>query len=172
MDIETIYKEYHDKVLSYIKSKVNNREDAEDLTAEVFLKVQKKLADYDEDKAGVSTWIYTIARNSVIDFYRVSKPTEELPDELSEEIASDDETDSPVLRRETLQELADALNKLSDEEKAVIIFRYYDGLSLTDIQKKMGLSYGQIKLRHNSALKEMKKLLSKNGSGGIIRFQV
>ena len=172
MDIETIYKEYHDKVFSYIKSKVNNREDAEDLTAEVFLKVQKKFADYDEDKAGVSTWIYTIARNSVIDFYRVSKPTEELPDELSEEIASDEETDSPVLRRETLQELADALNKLSDEEKAVIIFRYYDGLSLTDIQKRMGLSYGQIKLRHNSALKEMKKLLSKNGSGGIIRFQV
>lgn len=171
MDIETIYTEYHDKVLSYIRSKVNSREDAEDLTAEVFLKIQKKLVDYDEEKAGVSTWIYTIARNSVIDFYRVNKTTEELPDELSEELASDDETDSQVLRQETLMELADALNRLSSEERAVIVFRYYDGLSLTDIQKKMGLSYGQVKLRHNSALKELKKFLSKNETGGIIRFQ-
>ena len=170
MDIETIYNEYHDKVFSYIKTKVNSREDAEDLCADVFLKVQKKLTDYDADKAGVSTWIYTIARNAVIDFYRGSHATEELPDELSEDIASDDETDGELLRRETLFELAEALDKLSPDERAIIVFRYYDGLSLTDIQKKTGMSYGQVKLRHNSALKEMRKFLSRKSSDG--RFTI
>ncbi len=170
MDMELIYSEYHDKVLGYIKGKINNREDAEDLCADVFLKVQKKLMDYDEEKAGVSTWIYTIARNSVIDFYRGSHATEELPDELSEELASDDETDAPLLKRETLHELAEALEKLSDEEKDVIILHYYQGLSLTEIQQRMGLSYGQVKLRHNSALKEMKKFLSGRSSGGLFRI--
>lgn len=167
MDIEEVYNEYHDKVLGYIRSKVNNKEDAEDLCADVFLKVQKKLVEYDSEKAGVSTWIYTIARNSVIDFYRGSHVTEELPDELSEEIASDDETDSELLRRETLVELAEALKKLSEEERAIIIYRYYDGLSLTDIQKKTGLSYGQVKLRHNAALKQMRKFFSKKTSGRL-----
>ena len=170
MDIETVYKEYHDKVFAYIRSKVNNNEDAEDLCSEVFLKIQKKLAEYDDEKASVSTWVYTIARNAVIDFYRVSRQTEELPDELSEEIASDDGTDSTLLQRETLHELAEALQKLSDEERAVIVFRYYDGLSLTDIQKKTGLSYGQVKLRHNSALKAMQKFFSRKAAGG--RFTI
>ncbi len=167
MDIETIYNEYHDKVFNYIKTKVNSREDAEDICADVFLKVQKKLAEYDEDKAGVSTWIYTIARNSVIDFYRVNHVSEELPDELSEELASDEETDSVILKKETLYELAEALDRLSPDERAIIVFRYYDGLSLTDIQRKMGLSYGQVKLRHNSALKEMRKFFEKKSADGM-----
>lgn len=167
MDIEEVYNEYHDKVLGYIKGKVNSKEDAEDLCADVFLKIQKKLMEYDAEKAGVSTWIYTIARNTVIDFYRGSHVAEELPDELSEEIASDDETDSELLRRETLVELAEALEKLSEDERAIIIYRYYDGMSLSDIQKKTGLSYGQVKLRHNSALKAMRKFFDIKTAGGM-----
>lgn len=166
MNLEEIYNEYHDKVLAYIRGKVNNNEDAEDITSDVFLKVQKKLAEYDEGKATVSTWVYTIARNSVIDFYRVNRTTEELPDELTEEMASDDETDDSLLQKETLQELAEALGKLSPEERAIIVFRYYEGMSLTDIQKKTGLSYGQVKLRHNSALKEMRKFFTKKTADG------
>ena len=166
MDIEAIYNEYHDKVLGYIRNKVNNKEDAEDLCADVFLKVQKKLMEYDEEKAGVSTWIYTIARNSVIDHYRGIHATEELPDEMSEEIASDEETDRELLNRETLMELAEALKKLSSEERAIIVYRYYDGLSLADIQKKTGFSYGQVKLRHASALKAMRKFFSKKSADG------
>lgn len=153
MDIETIYREYHDKVLNYIKGKVNNAEDAEDLCADVFLKVQKKIDEYDETKAAPSTWVYTIARNAVIDFYRVNRVTEELP----EEIVSDEEVDLELLQNETLSELAEALKKLSEEERTVIVLHYYEGLSLMDIEQRTGLSYGQVKLRHNSALKVMKK---------------
>jgi RNA polymerase sigma-70 factor (ECF subfamily) len=153
MDIETIYREYHDKVLYYIKGKVNSAEDAEDLCADVFLKVQKKIDEYDETKAAPSTWVYTIARNAVIDFYRVNRITEELP----EEIVSDEEVDMDLLQKETLSELAEALKELSDEERSVIVLHYYEGLSLTDIGQRTGLSYGQVKLRHNSALKVMKQ---------------
>lgn len=168
MDLESVYNDYHDKVLNYIKGKVNSAEDAEDICSDVFLKVQKKLAEYDEGKAGVSTWIYTIARNSVIDFYRTHKEADELTDEMAAVLASGEETDSAVLNRETLQELAEALKKLNDEERAVIVLHYYEGLSLTDIGKRTGLSYGQVKLRHGSALKRMEKLLSaKEGRAGF-----
>lgn len=170
MDLETIYNDYHDKLFYYIKTKVTSIEDAEDICSEVFIKVQKKLVDYDSEKAGVSTWIYTIARNSVIDYYRTHKDADELTDEMSATLSSGEETDAALLNRETLEELAAALQKLSDEERTVIVLHYYEELSLADIEKQTGLSYGQVKLRHNSALKKMERFLS--GRGGIDAFRL
>ncbi len=157
MDIEAVYREYHDKILYYIRGKVNSPEDAEDICSDVFLKLQKKSAEYDENKAAVSTWIYTIARNAVIDFYRCNHVGEEIP----EEMASDEDLDEEVLKKETLSELADALKNLSEEERTVIIMHYYEDMSLKEIELKTGLSYGQVKLRHNSALKQMEKFFNK-----------
>ena len=162
MDLDEIYREYKSKVLGYVRSKIGNAEDAEDLCSDIFLKVQKKLPEYDQSRASVSTWIYTITRNAVIDFYRVNKVTEELPEEL----AVEDETDSELLRRETLTELADALQNLSDEERTVVVLHYYEGLSLREIELKTGLSYGQVKLRHNSALKELRNFFDKSAATG------
>ncbi|MBQ9550597.1 MAG: RNA polymerase sigma factor [Lachnospiraceae bacterium] len=157
MDIETIYRDYHDKVLNFIRSKVNSPEDAEDICSDVFIKVQNYLGGYDSRKASISTWIFTIARNTVIDFYRTHKTSEEIPEELS----SDFEVDSELLNRETLSEIAEAINKLSDEERTVIVLHYYEGLKLREIEARTGLSYGQVKIRHNSALKAMKEFFSK-----------
>ncbi len=160
MDIESIYREYHDKVLYYIKGKVNNPEDAEDICADVFLKIQKRIGEYDEKKAAVSTWIYTIARNAVIDHYRCNH----IGEELSEELVSNDDVDEEILKKETLSELADAISSLSQEEKTVIILHYYEDMSLKDIEKRTGMSYGQVKLRHNSALKQMEKFFNKKSA--------
>ncbi|MCR4591014.1 MAG: sigma-70 family RNA polymerase sigma factor [Lachnospiraceae bacterium] len=163
MDIETIYTDYHEKVLYFIRCKVNSVDDAEDICSDVFMKVQNKFSDFDSEKASLSTWIFTIARNTVIDFYRKTRVTEEIPEDLS----SDFEVDSGLLNRETLSALADALEKLSDEERTVIVLHYYEGLSLKDIEENTGLSYGQVKLRHNSALKKMNIFFIKTARGGF-----
>ena len=157
MELEEVYRQYHDKVLYYIRKKVNNEEDAEDLCSEVFMKVQKRLASYDSEKAAVSTWIYTIARNSVIDFYRTNKVTEELPEDIPLEGGIDEE----LLNSETLSELADALMTLSEEERTVLILHYYENLTFRAIEERTGLSYGQVKLRHNSGIKVLKKYFEK-----------
>ena len=162
MDIETIYRDYHDKVLNFIRGKVNSPDDAEDICSDVFIKVQNYLGGYNSEKASLSTWIFTIARNTVIDFYRTSKTTEEIPEELS----SDFQVDSELLNRETLSEIAEAINKLSDEERTVIVLHYYEGLKLREIEARTGLSYGQVKIRHNSALKAMKEFFSKKAAKG------
>ena len=162
MDIEAIYREYHDKVLNFIRSKVNIPEDAEDICSDVFIKVQNYLGGYNSEKASLSTWIFTIARNTIIDYYRTHKTTEEIPEELS----SDFQVDSELLNRETLNELADALKKLSDEERMVIVLHYYEGLKLREIEARTGLSYGQVKIRHNSALKAMKEFFTKKAAKG------
>ena len=73
ISVEKLYTDFHKKVLSYISSRITNREDAEDLAADVFLKVQMSIDAYDENKASPSTWIYSITRNVVIDFFRTRK---------------------------------------------------------------------------------------------------
>ena len=71
---EKIYNAFYGKVMVYIRARINRKAEAEDLCADVFEKIQAKLDGYDSEKAGLSTWIYCITRNSIIDFYRKSRP--------------------------------------------------------------------------------------------------
>ena len=68
--MEKIYLEYREKIFRYVRGKVRNLADAEDVTSEIFLKVQTSLGSYDEEKATLSTWIYTITHNTVCNYYR------------------------------------------------------------------------------------------------------
>ncbi len=154
-DMETLYTQYSSKVTGYIYTRIRNRADAEDLCADVFEKVQRKLAEFDPARASVSTWIFTITRNTVIDYYRRSKPTEELDENLSDNL----EIDESLLNTETLSELAGALRALPEELRDLIVLRYYDGKPLTEVAEIMGLSYGAVKLRHQSALAKLRKAL-------------
>ena len=153
-DIETLYTQYYSKVMGYIHARIRNRADAEDLCADVFEKVQRKLPDFDPEKASVSTWIFTITRNTVIDHYRRSKPSEELDENMSDGV----ELDENLLNNETLSELAGALRALPEELRDIIVLRYYDGKPLTEVAEIMGLSYGAVKLRHQSALAKLRNL--------------
>lgn len=155
-DIETLYAQYSSKVMGYIHARVRNRADAEDLCSDVFEKIQRKLEDFDPSKASVSTWIFTITRNTVIDYFRRSKPTEELNENLSD----DTELDEGLLNSESLSELAGALRALPEEMRDIIVLRYYDGKPLTEIAELMGLSYGAVKLRHQGAIAKLRKALS------------
>ena len=152
-DIESLYQAYYSKVMGYIYSRIRNRADAEDICSDVFEKVQRKLPDFDPEKASVSTWIFTITRNTVIDHYRRSKPTEELDENMSDSA----ELDESLLNSETLSELAGALRALPEELRDIIVLRYYDGKPLTEVAEIMGLSYGAVKLRHQSAIAKLRK---------------
>ncbi len=152
--LEKIYTAYHDKVMGYIRARVRSGADAEDLCADVFEKIQRKLGDYDPSKAAVGTWVFTITRNTVIDHFRRTRPSEELDETLP-----DDEmvVEKDLLKTETLGELAAALKKLPQQLMDIVVLRYYDGKPLTEIAQMMGLSYGAVKLRHQNALLLLKE---------------
>ena len=139
---DSIYQEYSGKVMGYISARVQRRADAEDLCSEVFEKVFRKMEGYDQEKASVGTWIYTITRNTVIDYFRKNRPTAELDDSL--------------LNNETLSELAQALKKLPQELQDIVVLMYHDGIPMTEVAKMMHLSYGAVKLRHQKALNMMR----------------
>lgn len=156
IDLNQIYTEYSGKVMGYIRARVRSSADAEDLHSEVFEKILKKIEGFDPSKASLNTWIFTITRNTVIDHFRRTKPTEELDENLSDSI----ELDENLLNSETLGELAAALRKLPQQLMDIIVLRYYDGKPLTEIAAMMNLSYGAVKLRHQNAVLMLKQALT------------
>ena len=156
IDLDRIYTEYSGKVMGYIRARIRSSAEAEDLHSEVFEKILKKIEEFDPSKASLNTWIFTITRNTVIDHFRRTKPTEELDENLSDNI----ELDEGLLNSETLSELAAALKRLPEQMRDIIVLRYYDGKPLTEIAELMNLSYGAVKLRHQNAVLMLREALS------------
>lgn len=150
-----LYKDYAGKIKGYFYSQTSDSYLAEDLCSDVFLKVYEKIDTFDDSKASVSTWIYTIARNTLIDYYRTRKVHEEVP----EEYRDDSDVEEEVLNNESLEELAKALEKLDERERDIIVFRYYCGDSLKEIAEKLKISYAYVKILHNKALQELKNII-------------
>ncbi len=150
-----IYTDFHKKVTRYVTGKIPNPQDAEDLVSCVFMKVFQKLDTFDESKASLSTWIFTITRNTVYDFYATRKDFSELP----EDIATDSNIDENLLNEETLEQLADALESLDERSRDLIILHYYSGLTLKEIADRMQMSYPNAKVIHKKALRAMQAFL-------------
>ncbi len=159
-DYEQIYKEYDKKVLNYIKTRVSNLQDAEDIHTDVFMKVYQNLATYDESKAAISTWIYTIAHNKIIDFYRVNR--ESLPLEL-DMLGENEPAYEENLCDDTMEILAQALEELSEKDRDIIVLSYYGDCSLKETAEKMNISYNSCKQHHKAALEHLKRILAKKG---------
>ena len=153
---EEIYEQYHDKVFAYIRNHVIQIEDAEDLCSDVFIKIYSKIDTFDASKASISTWIYAMTSNTVIDFYRTNHVHSEIPEDLAEEKSL---IEDEVLNNENLECLAKALKALPQEQMDIIVLRYYRGLTLQEVAEQMNLSYGVTKLRHREALGRLKDLL-------------
>ncbi len=153
--MEQIYREYSGKVLRYARSKISNPQDAEDICSAVFLKIQRGLPLYDSARSSLSTWIYSIAHNAVVDFYRRAHAAEL----LDEEIACTEDGFEDIYRDEMLEALAAALERLPPRESDVIILHYYTGKTLKEIADLMKMSYSNMKSLHKKALSRLKKLL-------------
>ena len=154
---DDIYRQYSGRVMGYITARVQRREEAEDLCADVFEKVFRKMEAYDKEKAAIGTWIYTIARNTVIDYYRKNRPTAE----LNENLAWDKEIDESILKDETLEELAAAVDKLPPDLQNIVVLAYFERIPLIEVSKIVHFSYRTVKLKHQKALKLLRESLEK-----------
>ncbi|MBQ3486541.1 MAG: sigma-70 family RNA polymerase sigma factor [Clostridia bacterium] len=143
---EAVYREFHPKVSAYVRGKVAHPQDAEEIVSAVFLKVVQKLDSYDPQKAALSTWVYTITRNTVTDYYRTRHTAAALEDWMA------GEEPSPEMSDDALDGLADALMALKERERDLIVLHYYRGHTLKTVAQMMGMSYINAKVIHKKAL--------------------
>jgi RNA polymerase sigma-70 factor, ECF subfamily len=149
------YNTYKDKIYNYFWYRLNfNRELAEDMTSEVFLKAFDKYDTYDKTRP-FQAWIYAIAHNHLLNHYRVAgRETSLLPEH--------DRGDDSVRQLEIGLELERAIAKIHNLEKTygdVLFLRYADGLSNKEIAEFLGLEEGAVRTRVSRGMKMLKELL-------------
>lgn len=151
-----LYDHFVENIYRFIFFKVNS-DDAEDLTEIVFIKVWEHKEKFDCKKSAIGSWIYTIARNTVIDHYRVFKQSEELHDGIE-----DEEVLNPKLFAEEslrFERLNEGIHKLSENYKDVVLLRFIEDMEYSEIAKVLEKSEGSIRIMQFRALKELKKIL-------------
>ena len=140
-----LYEHSLPKVFRYISYQVGDMDLAEDLTSAVFEKALTRLDSYRSDKAAFSTWLLGIARNTVIDHYRVKSrkitiSIEETLEVASEEISSEKE----AIRREELRRLETYLKELSQQEREIVSLKFGAELNNRQIAKMLTLSESNV----------------------------
>ncbi|HPW89437.1 MAG TPA: sigma-70 family RNA polymerase sigma factor [Kaistella chaponensis] len=162
-------KNYGGKLLSFIRPKVNNSEDAEDILQEVWYQFSN-LTNISEI-VNVSAWLYTVSRNKITDSYR-KKKTENLEDFVYEDedgtfsikdILLLDDSENPELlafREEVWKALFSALDELPEKQKLVFTEHEIEGKKLQEIADEQGENLKTIISRKNYAIKHLRKRMT------------
>lgn len=157
-----VYDIYNEKVYRFIYLKVSTIQDAEDLTAETFLKVWQYIRDNKPIK-NLQAFLYQVARNSVIDLYRKrgSNPTESL-DEHEVVIADrvDLSLEEKMTLRSEMEQVEKALRQLKEAYREIIVLHYLNELSLAEVGQVIEKSPGATRVLLHRALKALKEVLN------------
>jgi RNA polymerase sigma-70 factor, ECF subfamily len=125
---------------------------AEELTHEVFIRVWQKASSYSAEKANVSTWIYTIARNLKIDEFRKKRITEVNQEDYDEASMDDNQAEKIDLSRDK-QNISSIMMLMKDEQRQVIQKVYFEDKSHSEVAGELGMTLGEVKSRVRSGLK-------------------
>lgn len=147
--IETIYKESLDKIYRYIFFKIYNEEDAEDITATVYLKLMKQLDKY-EGEQSIGSWLYQIAKTEIINYWREKY---KINDNFLRELFTYQE-ETHETSKETFKKIEKILLELPANYAKVLELRYLKGYSLEDCAKEMNTSVANVKVLQHRALKK------------------
>lgn len=152
---EEIYRDFKDKVESYIRARVNDHHVAEDLTSDVFFKCYKNIERYDPEKAAVSTWVFTIVNNTLKNYYRDRKGTASLDDMEGFEPSFEEDMDRAMRLDEIRQYLDEVLEDLEEIKRRILLMRYYDEMKTKDIADALGMTPGNVRVILTRTLKKL-----------------
>lgn len=150
--LEKIYMEYITSVYSFILYIVKNKENAEDITADFFVKVWDKAPAYDF-RGRHKRWLMTLAHNMTIDFLRKNK-NELLVNEILEDSITSNTMENDIHHRILLNTVLSHLNSF---ERQVVILHLISDLTFKDISRVLNKPLGTVAWQYNSALKKLRR---------------
>ena len=156
--VSTIYQLHVDMIYRYVAYRVGSEVDAEDLTAEVFVKMVEGLPRYKDTGAPFEAWLYRIASARVADFYRYRgrRPVEELSETIAEGSPLPEER---LLTQQETSELRSALGQLGEDEQRVLILRFVERRSHQEVAIILDKSVSAVKSIQHRALVRLAALM-------------
>ena len=166
-----LYERYKERIQAYIDRRVGNEQDSEDLTANTFANAYAKLDSYEDRGLPFASWLYRIAHNLVANWHRDNQKRRALPlehswsllDRLSE--LEDESPQEAVERAEAEDALWDAIARLPEERRQLVVYKLQSKLSNLEIGKTMQKSESAIKSLYFRTLAALREDLQSKGWG-------
>lgn len=155
--IEVIYKKYYTQIFNYIVKKVGNKNDiAEELTQDVFIKVNEHIDEYDVNRAKLTTWFYTIANNKVIDYFRANAKRNDTFINVSKfadaetgkevfQFTDDNDIETLMDNSELSEKISAAINNLPEKYKPLADLFFIQDLPYNQIAEILEIPLGSVK---------------------------
>ncbi|MGE8204372.1 RNA polymerase sigma factor SigX [Heyndrickxia sp. NPDC080065] len=170
-----LHQKYHRDLFQFLFYMVKNREQAEDLVQEVYIRVFKSYQNF-KGKSSEKTWLFSIARNVAIDHFRKQKNWKAKLIEafdwnrrlLKDQTAIPEEI---VLQNEDVRILYECLDACTQDQKMVIIMRYLNGLSIQETAEVLGWTESKVKTTQHRSINILRKLMEERSQeGGVQRY--
>lgn len=165
-----LYDEYHQDVFQFLIYLVKNRTVAEDLSQEVYMRVLKAYDKF-EGKSAEKTWLFSIAKNVAIDYFRKhnvrQKHTFDAFEWENEQLTSPERTPEQLFEmNEEMTQLLEALEQCSGDQKMVIIMRYFQELSIQETADILDWTESKVKTTQHRAIKTLRGILQQRVKEG------
>ncbi|MBI5733164.1 sigma-70 family RNA polymerase sigma factor [Candidatus Jorgensenbacteria bacterium] len=157
-----LYDEYIPRIYRFILLKVSRKQDAEDLTHQVFLNAWQNINRYEFRGFPFSSWLYRIAVNAVIDFYRTNKHEQRLETTPEEDLSETSELNDTVDHVLDITAVKTAVAKLEPDQQNVIIMKFVDDLSNKEVAQALEKTEGAIRVIQHRALKQLRAIFNDN----------
>lgn len=156
-----IFDRFYKRIYNYIRYRIGNAYEAEDLTSQVFEQVLRKYDTFRPEKAPIEVWLFSIAHHAVADYYRKHKRNMWFSlDKVKELVSRRPTPEEASLRNETHNELLAALATLGDRERNIIAMRFAANLKNREIASLLGLSENNVGIIVYRSLRQLREILS------------
>jgi RNA polymerase sigma-70 factor (ECF subfamily) len=152
--LEALWERYCRRLLAFIRRRVSNEADAEDILQEAFMRIHRSLC-CSEDWNKPESWIYQIVRNLIVDYYRRRRETVEIPEDL----AAEAELEVEDTQAQLALSLRETIEALPERYRQALILTEYEGLSQKEAAERLGLSLSGAKSRIQRARLKLRDLL-------------
>ena len=156
-EITTVWNGFRNELLNFIKAKVNDEYEAEDILQEVFIKIYRNIEQLD-DEAKIKSWLYKITNNTIIDYYRKRKNSALLIDKV--EGLPGNKEENANMNDEMVACLRLFLYELPDKYKEPLEMYEFKGMKHREISKNLNISLSGSKTRIQRARKKLRELLT------------
>ncbi|MGE7660916.1 RNA polymerase sigma factor SigX [Peribacillus sp. NPDC097197] len=170
-----LYEKYHQEIYQFIYYMTKDRETAEDLVQEVYIRIMKAYNRF-EGNSSEKTWMYSIARNVTIDYFRKQKgwknkiiPTIDWDGQMIKD--NHPIPEEVAIMNDNVREIYRCLNRCTVNQKAVIILRYIQGMSISETADVLNWSESKVKTTQHRALKAIKKMMDDSSEEGRNSFE-
>lgn len=159
--IADLYETHVARVARYIGVRIGNMSEAEDLSAEVFVRALRSADSYKDTGAPVEAWIFRIARNIAVDYLRQrGRRPQHVPVENAFHLAAEDDPTKEAERTEEVRTLHQYMGRLTESQRQVLALRFGADMTSEEVGRVLGKSPGAVREMQSAAIKRMRTLMT------------